>query len=182
MRVCLLNGQSSSSLESLNYNKICGCILTDVADPASYIQLVPAAFRSVVHKFDFEILRELFDRTDFISNSGAAPLSEDFSVELLQGKFDLFARELLVFGIDVYQRRSDHTLQLHWTDIGIDNFFRVAGQVGLVAGAQHPSGGTQQEDEHLLSLRNVNTTDFNTALLCWPFMNRRHNFCGTNMF
>ncbi len=41
---------------SSNYNKICGCILTDIADSASYIQLFPAAFRSVVHKFDFEIL------------------------------------------------------------------------------------------------------------------------------
>ncbi|KAA6422791.1 MAG: hypothetical protein FRX49_07326 [Trebouxia sp. A1-2] len=124
------------------------------------------AFRSLAHKFDFEILRELFDRTDFISISGAAPLSADFSIERLQGTFELFARELLVFGIDVYQRWLDLTLQLHWTDIGIDDFFSVAGQVGLVAGAQHPSGGVvdnPQEAEHLLSLRDVNTTDFNIS-------------------
>lgn len=164
---------------SLNYNKVCGCILTDVADPASYIQLFPAAFRSVVHKFDFEILRELFDRTDFISISGAAPLSAEFSIEQLQGNFELFATELLVFGIDVYQRRLDRTLQLHWTDIGIDDFFSVAGQVGLVAGAEHPSGGVvdnQQEVEHLLSLRDVNTTDFSISSAVLSFYTQATHF------
>ena len=164
---------------SLNYNKVCGCILTDVADPASYNQLFPAAFRSVVHKFDFEILHELFERADFISISGTAPLSADFSIEQLQGSFELFARELLVFGIDVQQRRSGRTLQLHWTDIGIDDFFNVAGQVGLIAGAQHPSGGVvdnEQEVEHMLSLRDVNTTDFSISSAVLAFYKQATQF------
>ena len=164
---------------SLNYNKVCGCILTDVADPASYIQLFPAAFRTVVHKFDFEILHELFERTDFISISGAAPLSADFSIEQLQGRFELFAKELLVFGIDVQQRRLDRTLQLHWTDIGIDDFFSVAGQVGLVAATQHPSGGVvdnQQEVEYLLSSRDVNTTDFSISSAVLAFYEQATQF------
>ena len=164
---------------SLNYNKVCGCILTDVADPASYIQLFPAAFRTAVHKFDFEILHELFERTDYISISGAAPLSADFSIEQLQGRFELFARELLIFGIDVQQRRLDRTLQLHWTGIGLDVFFSVAGQVGLVAGTQHPSGGVvdnRQEVEHLLSSRDVNTTDFSISSAVLAFYEQATQF------
>ncbi len=164
---------------SLNYNKVCGCILTDVADPASYIQLFPAAFRTAVHKFDFEILHELFERTDYISISGAAPLSADFSIEQLQGRFELFARELLIFGIDVQQRRLDRTLQLHWTEIGLDDFFSVAGQVGLVAGTQHPSGGVvdnRQEIEHLLSSRDVNTTDFSISSAVLAFYKQATQF------
>ncbi len=67
-------------------------------------------------------------------------MSADFSIEQLQGCLELFARELLVFGIDVQQRRLDRTLQLHWTDVGLDDFFSVAGQclVALAASLGEP--------------------------------------------
>lgn len=104
---------------SLSFYKVCGCILTEVADPALYTELFPGAFRAVKHTFDFEILHELFSQLDFISVAGLAPLRPDFSPEDLQTTLQLFAKELSEFGISLHHLLFKQKTALHWVDFGI---------------------------------------------------------------
>lgn len=171
---------------SLNYNKLCGCILTDLDDPASYIQQFPAAFRSYRHNFDFALLHELFNRIDFVSVSGSAPLSEDFSAGKLQARLEMFARELAVYGMNLYQRQKDHTLELHWCEIGFDDSHDIAGPVGVTAGVKHPFGGPleiHKEAEDFSMLHNINIVGLGTMSMIEDFYNQaikflreQHNF------
>ena len=107
---------------SLNFYNLCGCILTDVANPAEYSELFPDAFKAVKHTFDFEILHELFNRLDFISVAGLAPLSPEFSPGDLQITLQLFAKELSEFAMGLHHMLSNQGLSLHWVDFGIGGF------------------------------------------------------------
>ena len=109
---------------SLNFYNLCGCILPDIADPVEYSELFPDAFRAVKHTFDFEILHELFNQVQFISVAGLAPLSPGFASADLQITMQLFAKELLGFGVDLHQMLTNKGLRLHWVDFGLGGFAR----------------------------------------------------------
>ena len=117
---------------SLNFHNLCGCILMDVANPAEYSELFPDAFKAVKHTFDFEVLHALFDRLDFISVAGLAPLSPDFSPGDLQITLQLFATELSEFGMSLHHMLSNQGLALHWVDFGIGGF-TIDGQPAVTA-------------------------------------------------
>ena len=117
---------------SLSFYKLCGCILTDIADPAEYTELFPDAFKAVKHNFDFEILHELFKRLDFISVAGLAPLLSNFSTGDLQTTLQLFAKELSEFGINLHHMLTKQGLALHWVDFGIGGY-TVDGQPAVTA-------------------------------------------------
>lgn len=165
---------------SLNYIKLCGCMLTDVDEPASYIQQFPAAFRSFRHNFDFALLHELFNRIAFISVSGSAPMSEEFSAEKLQARLGMFARELAVYGMNLYQRQKDHTLELHLYETGYDDSHDNAGPVGLAAGVKQTFGGPikihkEAEDINSAGLGTTSMVKdyYNQAI---KFLSEQHNF------
>ena len=104
---------------SLNFNKLCGCVLADVADPREYIERFPIEFKKIKHNYDFELLHELVHHLDFISISGLAALSPSFSPADLQTTIQSFAMELSEFGISLADSLSNQPLKLHWVDFGI---------------------------------------------------------------
>ena len=104
---------------SLPFNKLCGCALTEVADPTEYIAQFPASFKQVQHSYDLALMPELLHHIDFISVSGLAPLSPHFAPGDLQTTLELFAQELSVFGIDLSAMLASTSLALHWVDLGL---------------------------------------------------------------
>ena len=104
---------------SLNFNKLCGCVLPDVTDPTEYVERFPIEFKKIKHNYDFELLQELVHHLDFISVSGLAALSPYFSPADLQTTIQLFAKELSEFGINLRDLLSYQHLALHWVDFGI---------------------------------------------------------------
>ena len=147
---------------SLHFNRLCGCILTNVSDPALYSKLFPAAVKSYRHHIDAELMEFLFSQLDFISILGLAPLSTAFSLDELQHTVKLFAQEVAEFGVDLHQRLQDASLELHWADVGLGGGAGL-GTVATSAAetAKHPllgwSGGYKQSRDpwHLHAL---NTT------------------------
>ena len=149
---------------SLNFNKLCGCVLTDTQDSATYMQQFPAAFKGIKHHFDFLLLQELFDRIDFVSISGLAPLSPTFSPGDLQTTVEWFAEELAEFGIDLHERLVDGTLALHWSDVGLGGGSSPKGNIATTAAetAEHPSWGFVGQYEQATDpwvLHAINTTE-----------------------
>lgn len=145
---------------SLNFYQLCGCILADVANPAEYSELFSDAFKTVEHAFDLKLLHELFNRLDFISVAGLAPLSPDFSPGDMQTTLQWFANEISAFGIDLQSMLARKALALHWVDFGLGGF-TVNGQPAATAAdaAQSSAFGVsdsynQASDPwHLYSLR-----------------------------
>ena len=51
---------------STNFDKLCGCVLQDMVDPAKYLEQFPEAFEPMKPKFDRTAISELYDSIDFI--------------------------------------------------------------------------------------------------------------------
>ena len=162
---------------SLNFYNLCGCILLNIADPAEYSKLFLDAFRAVKHTFDFEILHELFNRLDFISVAGLAPLSPGFPLKDLQITLQLFAEELMGFGISLHDMLVKQGFTLHWVDFGIGGFTSdgqpaltaaeaavssSSGVSGLYSQVSDPwrSDGSETPVRHLLSYFYNNTAEY----------------------
>ena len=145
---------------SLNFYQLCGCILTNVANPKEYSELFSDAFKTVEHTFDLKLLHELFKRLDFISVAGLAPLSPDFPPGDLQTTLQWFASELSAFGISLQSLLSRKVLALHWVDFGLGGF-TMNGQPATTAAdaAQSSAFGVSglynqgSDPWHLYSLR-----------------------------
>lgn len=148
---------------SLNFYKICGCILTEVADPNQYTELFPDAFKAVKHTLDFEVLHELFSRLDFISVAGLAPLSPGFSPGDLETTLQLFAKELGEFGIRLHHLLSKQRMALHWVDFGIGGLTHDGRSAVTAADAAQsaPFGvsGQYSQQSDPWSLHSVNSSE-----------------------
>ncbi|KAF8073017.1 rpsQ [Scenedesmus sp. PABB004] len=69
---------------SLNFNKLCACVLMDLVDPSQYLTLLPAAMKPLMPQFNTTAIIELFDTVDLIGISSYAALKPDFKLDDLE--------------------------------------------------------------------------------------------------